>query len=95
MKGIMTVTSHRVANTPQKKEKKLMNIVIDEAKLRRIVITTGYPSTAHCGRLVDHDMMTMMMTMMMIMMVMTMMSKSSSVCSTNLFQYTYNMVLYC
>ena len=102
----MTVTSHRVANTPpKKKEKKLMSTVIDEVKLRRIEITTDYPSTVNCGRLVDHDMMVMMimmvMTMMMvitIMMVIIMamtMSKSSSVCSTNLFRYRYNnMVLF-
>ena len=38
-----------------------MSIVIDEAQLRRIEITTDYPSTVNCGRLVDHDMMTMMM----------------------------------
>ena len=63
----MTVTSHRMANTPpKKKEKKLMSIVIDEAKLRRIEITTDYPSTVNCGRLVDHDdMMTMIMMVMM------------------------------
>ena len=63
MRGIMTVTSHRMANTPpKKKEKKLMSIVIDEVKLRRIEITTDYPSIANCGRLVDHDdMMTKMM----------------------------------
>jgi len=52
-----------MANTPPKKEKKKqMSIVIDEAQLRRIEITTDYPSTANCGRLVDHDdMMKMMM----------------------------------
>jgi len=56
----MTVTSHRMANTPpKKKEKKLMSIVIDEVKLRRIEITTDYPSTVNCGRLVDHDDMMM------------------------------------
>jgi hypothetical protein len=98
----MTVTSHLMVNTPpKKKEKKLMSIVIDEVKLRRIEITTDYPSTVNCGRLVDHDMMKMMMIMMVmtmmmvitIMMVMIMamtMSKSSSVCSTNLFRYRYN-----
>jgi len=51
-----------MANTPpKKKENKLMSTVIDEVKLRRIEITTDYPSTVNCGRLVDHDMMKMMM----------------------------------